>query len=249
MSDEPPIVYLVLGAVGSGRRDVVQDLIAGGLGEDERSVVFGAESEVTATETVWRWDDDGEMSAAWPADAGVGFFILDGRANPVDQIEAFKAWLQRTGVELARVICVVHCRMLEQHPPLLHWYDACIHFSDIALLNRREDVANKWLSEYMVRFAKRHIPCLVDMVKKGRIKNPALVLDLQTRRLSHWFDAEADADWKSFVTDAETLIIDEAEGDDAEDEVDGDEDEYLARHLSGARKKVLPNIEDYLPTR
>lgn len=247
MNAGKPLVYLVLGAAGSGRREVVQDLIAAGLDDTTRAVVFGSESERSGSEIPWRWTDDDRLEAAWPADAEAGFFIADGRSDPIDLIEAFKGWSQHAGVEIARVICVVHCRLLKEQPPLVHWYDACIHFSDIVLLNRREGVENKWMSDYQARFAKLCLPCLVDLVRKGCVKNPALVLDLQTRRLSHWFDADEGEDWKSFVTDPDTVIIDEGAGEEEEDE-DEEEDEYLARHPGGGRKKVLPDIRDYLST-
>ena len=32
---------------------------------------------------------------------------------------------------------------------LLAWYDACVHFSDVVLLQRREGVANKWVSDFL----------------------------------------------------------------------------------------------------
>jgi len=246
MSDEKPLVYLVLGAIGSGRREVVADLIASGLDAADTPVVLTAESEGGTDETTWRWNDDGEIESAWPATARVGFFIADGRGNPVDQVEAFKTWIAGVGVELARVICVVHCRLLHANPPLLHWYNACIHFTDIVLLNQRDGVENKWMSDYQLSFGKRHLPCLVDLVKKGRVKNPALVLDLQARRWSHWFDEEDEDDWKSYVSDPDTIMIDEDDVGATEQDEEQEEDEYLTRHLGGGRKKIIPDIRDYL---
>lgn len=246
---EAKLVYLVLGGIGSGRREVVADLVATGLDESDRAVIFTAASEAPDDGLTWHWDDQGEIQAAWPAGANLGFFVADGYGDPVDQIEAFKGWLVRAEVGLARVICVVHCQLLEANPPLMHWYDACIHFSDIVLLSQRDGVNNKWMSDYQARFVKRCLPCLVEMVRKGRVKNPALVLDLQPRRMSHWFEDDDEEDaWKSYATDPDTMIIDDEEGDEpAEEEVE-EEDEYLARHLGGGRKKVLPDIRDYLAT-
>lgn len=247
MSEDSPLVYLVLGAEGAGRREVVADLIAGGLDASAGALVFGSEGECREDETAWRWNDDDQIEASWPPGSRVGFFIADGRSDPVDLVEAFKGWAQQAGVEVARVICVVHCQLLKEHAPVVHWYDACIHFSDIVLLNRRDGVENKWMSDYQARFAKRYLPCLVEVVKKGRVKNPALVLDLQVRRLSHWFDADENEDWKSYVTDPDTIIMEEDEDSAADDdEAEGEEDEYLARHPGGGRKKVLPDIRDYL---
>ena len=251
MSADKPLVYLILGAAGSGRREIVADVIEGGMAKDASPVVFVAsdENESTAeslTATPWDWTESGEIEATWPTEASAGFFITDGRGDPVDQVEAFKSWMGTQGVELARVISVIHCSLIAAHSPLLGWHDACIHFSDITLLNRREDVANKWLSDYQARFAKRYIPCLVEMLKKGRVKNPGLVLDQQTRRLSHWFDEDETDDWKNFVTDAGDVIIEDEAADDPDEEINEEEDEYLARYPGGDRKKVIPNISEYL---
>ena len=251
MSDDKPLIYVVSGAAGSGRREIIADLIDGGAEKIEAPAILTAETEAVVDEpgsasSTWRWNQAGEIEATWPAGAKIGFFLMDGRSNPVDQFEALKPWMAAQGLELARVICVIHCSLLEAHEPMLQWYDAAVHFSDIALLNRREGVANKWLSDYRARFEKRHIPCLVDLVKKGRVKNPALVLDLQTRRLSHWFDEEDVDDWRAFVADAEDVIIEDEAGEDVDDEDDDAEDEYLARYSGGGRRKVIPDINDYL---
>jgi hypothetical protein len=252
MSTDSPIVYILVGAAGSGRREAVIDLIDGGLPTDEQTVVFLADSEVTDPldeklgDTVrWRYSEANAIEAAWPVVATVGFFITDGRRDPVDQIEALKPWIESQGIELARVICIYHCQLVEANKPLLTWYDACVHFSDIVLLNRREGIGNKWLSDLRIRFEKQFIPCLIEIVKKGRVHNPALVLDPLPRRLSHWFD-EVEESWTDLVDDSgETLILEDGEEVEAE-EVD-DEDIYLARQTSGRRKRVIPDINDYLP--
>lgn len=252
MSAEKPLVYLILGAAGAGRREVVADLIEGGGFAPEKTAVIISENEIGDEQPTglnpitWHADEDNNIEATWPAEATVGFFITDGRSNPVDQIEAFKPWLEEQGLELARVICVVHCRLLARHSALNVWYDACVHFSDYVLLHQRDGVDNKWLSDYRTHFAKRYIPSLIDMVKKGRVKNPALVLDQQTRRLSHFFDEDETDGWKAFVADAEDVIIGDEAEDDLDDEVNADEDEYLARYPSGGRRRVIPKISEYL---
>lgn len=251
MSEEKPLVYLILGAAGAGCQEIVADVIDGGMDKDAAPVVFVAESETETSPDglepeTWKWNDVGEIDATWPAGVPVGFFVSDGRGNPVDQVEAFKPWMASQGVELARVICVIHCNLIAAQAPLMVWYDACIHFSDIALLNRRENVENKWLSDYQSRFAKRHIPCLVEMMKKGRVKNPGLVLDQQARRLSHWFDEPESDDWKTLVAAMEDVIIEDEAADDPDEEASEEEDEYLARHPGGDRKKVIPKISEYL---
>ena len=247
-----PLVYLILGAAGSGRREVLADLIADGLEEGDRAAVMFAEGESMSDFddrlpglSLWTWEGgliDGEL----PADATHVFFVTHGRHNPVEQTEAFKAWLAVRGGELARVLAIVDCRLAEQNPPLLAWFEACIHFADVVLLTRRELVANKWLSGFLDHFQRRFYPCLIEVTKAGRVKNPRLVLDRQARRMSHFLDDEQD--W--VVTGADGVVIDaddegEAEG---EEEVQAapEEDPYLAKDAAGRRAKRLPDITKYL---
>jgi hypothetical protein len=250
MNSEKPLVYLILGAVGSGRRAVIADLIEDGLVEGDRAVVLLSDAEPAdefdaKLPGLARWNWTGELiEAALPREATHVFFVTDGRTSPVDQAEVFKAWLEAQGGELARVICVVNCQLAEKHPPLLAWYDACVHFSDVVLLNHREGVANKWMSDFQAHFKSRFLPCLFEMVKAGRVKNPAVVLDPQARRMSHVFDAEQD--W--IFTDAEGKVIDEdeeAEGDE-EVEVTPEIEPYFERLNGSRRVKEVPDLRKYL---
>jgi len=238
MSDRPQ-VYLILGAAGSGRREIVADLIEAGLGAGATVHSLLAETEAAGaadarlgTLARWRWAD-GRIAARLPA--ATVFFFADGRRNPVDQIEAFQAWLAAGGGELARILCVVHCSLAARHPPLLAWFDACVHFADVVLFNRREGVENKWFSAFRAHFAGQFLPCLFEVVKAGRVANPALILEPQARRLSHCFDAEQD--W---------------EVDDGEEETEGEvemhpvDDPYLQRRPGGRRVRELPDIAQFL---
>ncbi len=248
MADDSPLVYFVLGATGSGRRDVLADLIANGLPADAGAQVLLAAGEAASDAddrlpVIGRWSLEGERLST-PEIAGSGdlFIVSDGRGNPVDQLEALKPWMERHGFALARVVCVVNCQLAEANPALLAWYDACIHFSDVVLLANRDGVANKWLSDFQSHFRDQFMPALFEMVKQGRVKNPALVLDPQPRRLSHYFDE--DEDW---------LIDGVGEEDDAEIEAGTEEvevtkveDPYFARRVGGRREKEIPAIADFL---
>jgi len=245
-----PLVYLVLGTSGSGRREVIADLIEGGLAEGDRAAVLLSKAEPAHESdaklpAVTRWVWTGELiEGALPTDATRIFFVTDGRSSPVDQIEVFKPWLEAQGGELARVICVVDCQLSEKNPPLLAWHDACIHFADVALLNRREGVANKWLSDFQAHFKSQYIPCLFEFVKSGRVKTPGLVLEPQARRMSHVFDEEQD--W--IFTDAEGEEIDEDEETEGDEEVEAkaEEDPYFARLNGGRRVKEIPDVARFL---
>ena len=247
-----PLVYLILGAPGSGRREVLADLIADGLEPGEPAAVLlpAAEPETAADAalpgvTRWTWLDEGAIAASLPAGARRVFFVVEGRRNPVDQVEAFRAWLEAQGGEIGRVICVVHSQLAARHPALLAWFEACVHFSDVVLLNRREGVENKAISDFLTHFKKLYYPCHFEHLKENRVKNPALVLEPQARRMSHVFDEEQD--W--IFTNAEGEEIDEQEEtEDGDDEIEAkpEEDPYFERRNGGRRVKEIPNIADYL---
>lgn len=249
-SSDKPLVYLILGAAGSGRREIVCDLIDAGLDEGNTAAVMLAQSETPGefdaklpNLTHWSWADE-LIEGRLPTEASHIFFVTDGRANPVEQIEVFKTWIEAQGGEVARVLCVVNCQLAEKNSALLAWYEACVHFSDVVLLTRREGVENKWLSGFLAHFEKQFYPCLFELVKNGRVKNPALVLDPLARRMSHVFDAEQN--W--VFTDAEGEVIDEEEEAEGEEEIEAspEEDPYFARDAAGRRAKRIPDIAKFL---
>jgi len=254
MAAEKPLVYLLLGSPGSGRREVLADLLDGGLDEGDRPAVLLSAAEPPAeadlrlgTPERWRWEE-GRIEAAVPTGADRVFFVAEGRRNPVDQLEAFKLWLPGQGLELGRVICVVDCAFASAHPQLQPWFDACIHFSDVVLLNHRDGVPNKWLSDFQSRYKDQCFPCLFEFVKKGRVHNPRLILEPLALRISHAFDAEPD--WVILDEDGEELEADAEDegGAEGEEEVElvAKEDPYFVRWSSGRREKELPNLEKFL---
>lgn len=242
--------YLLLGAAGSGRRELLADLLETALAADGRAILAVAETETAdpadaalaalagLTVVRWRLADGTIVMPDFAADGPV-FVLADGRANPVDQVEAFKPWVESIGGELGRILCVVNCRLAEQHARLVAWYEACIHFADVVLLAKREGVANKWLSDFEARFKDKFYPCLFESLKHGRVKNPALVLDPQPRRMSHYFD---EPDW-------EAAAEDEDDGEEGEVELQPAEDIYLERRAGGRRVKEIPSIAEFLEPR
>ena len=267
-----PLVYLVIGPAGSGRRALLADIIAGGLGADEHALVLLSKDESdnapdaglrAAGGCVARWGwlergggPDGPGGRIETGDTGAGgaggathvFFVADGRRNPVDQIEAFKPWLQAFGGELARVMCVVDCALGSQHRELLAWLDACVHFSDIVLLARREGAPGKWVSDFQARYKDRFYPCLFEFVKGGVVRNPLLVLVPETRRMSHYFD-EPSYELAGGGGIEEGFDDDDAPAKRKSDdriEVVEETDEFLARRAGGRRVREIPDIARYL---
>lgn len=237
---EKPLIYFILGAPGSGRRELVFDLIQAGLDKEARPLVLISDKEQpnssqtpgdNVTVGAWTWDGK-NLNLDLPAEFTHIFLIADGRGNPVDQIEAFSLWLPDQEMELARILTIVNAQFAAAHKELLRWYEACIHFSDIVFLNRREDVSQKWISEFTDYFKKeQHYPCHFEQVKKGKVKNPALILEPEPRRISLIFD------------ELPALEEDEEEEDLGEEETG---DPYLQRLPSGRRTKQIPDINRYL---
>jgi hypothetical protein len=269
---EAPLVYIILGASGSGRREVLADLIDGGLAEGDRAAVLLSSTEAASEHDAklahiarWKWHD-GVVDAVLPPGATHVFFVTDGRLNPVDQLEALQKWLKVVQADLGRVITVVNCQLAEKHAALVAWYEACVHFSDVALLNRREGVANKWMSDFQLRFKEACFPCLFEIVKAGRVKNPLVILDPQARRMSHIFDIDewTGIDLEGVEFGTEGADEPEEEGD-APSKADGDKkkghpnqspvddddwlpekEAYFETLPNGKRAKEIPDITKYL---
>lgn len=249
MSPSPPLVYMVLGTPGSGRRALLLDLIENGLTPAEKATVLvaeseaadPAESELVARPNVsvrrWRWQAPGFPER--PADAaGHLFFLADPLVPVVDQLEALKPWLDEQGLGLGRVLTVVDCGLAEKLPALQGWFDACIHFSDVVLLTRREGVANKWLSDFLAHYRDQFFPCHFIQVKRKGLENPALILDPTPRRVSQYFDETEELPDVAIESDDEEL--------EEEDEDAPVEDPYLERMRGGRRVKEVPDLRDHL---
>lgn len=244
----PPLVYVFLGASGSGRHELLADIIAG-MPDTARITVSLPEAtrdEGPALRSLrqgflrsdWRWSE-GELEAEIPEGTTHFFFLTRGDTDPVDQIEALYHWTRDNEIDMGRIVTVVHCRLLFENAGLEKWFDACIHFSDYVLLNRREGVPEGWMKAFQDRYRSAFFPCIFEMVKKGRVKNPALVLDAFPRRISHLFDERELAD---LDTDLE---LEEGEADE-ESEPEAGTDPYLERLPSGRRAREIPDIARFL---
>jgi len=111
---------------GLRTREVLADLIEDGLGEGTGAVLVSstewpdpADAKLGAFGR-WTLLPEAQVEADMPADATHVFIVLDGRLNPVDQIEAFKSWLGDRLAEVARVVCVVNCQLLEKNRSSSH---------------------------------------------------------------------------------------------------------------------------------
>ena len=244
MLDTKPLVYLVFGIPNSGRREVIFDLIEGGIPENEQIIYFRPQDEaacaydeqIEALDNVsvvgWNLKDckvtHGKISAA-PKKI---IFLAPGLSDPSNCAEGLKTWCDHNKCQIARLVTVTHCHFLSENPRAKTWFDACIHFSDVVLLNRREQAGNKWVRDFETAYKKACNPARFVKVKKGRVSNPVEILDPTARRTSLYFD--------------ELLPI---EDDDFEDDQQPDDikiDTYIERLESGHRVKQIPAIAKLL---
>ena len=244
-------VYFILGTPGSGRRAVVRDLVENGLAAGEKALVLLADRELAdpadeklaALENAevrrWTWTEPA-LPPVEGLDGATVFFIADSLASPMDQLEALKPWLEEHGATLARVFCVVDCQLAEKQPVLRQWFDACIHFSDVVFLTKRDGIPNKWLSDFIKHFKDEYFPCHFVQVKaKGDLATPLVWLDPTARRVSQYFDEGESYEIEGLETDDEE--------DDEEDTGLLPPEPYFVRLSSGRREKEVPDLRDYLP--
>lgn len=242
-----PFIYIFLGVTGAGRRTVVADLITRGMGEDDQVAVLtnedSAGSDVMKTLALnprvrlinWQLNEENHIVVQDDlASMDSIFFITHGKQSPVDQMESLVAWVNDEDFEVGRIFTVVDCGLFSTQPKLMPWIEACIHFSDVVCLNKRESVSQVWLKGFVERFQKEQCyPCLFENVKKGRVSDPAMLLHPEARRISHVFD-ERDAIYE--------LGFDQDNLPDEPFELKVKEDPYFEKLPSGGRCKPIPDI-------
>lgn len=247
---DTPLVYLFFGSPGSGRREILNDLLEFGLENGDRAVVLESSrelesgSEWSASQKVstfsYEWKDDSLILPEIDASDSDLFLLADGLTDPADFIEFFFNWISESEYELARIFTVVDCQLVARTSKAIVWYDCCIHFSDVVLLNRRDGLSNKVVNDFIDRYRKQYYPCFFEMVKKGRVKNPSLILDPSPRRIARLFD------------DPEPIDDDDEKEDFSDDELtpgDPSKDPFLKRVASGRRERVLPDMGQLLGNR
>lgn len=247
-------IYIILGATGSGRREIAFDLIEHcGANQTGKTVVLLAEDEKVSpydeqvqalpevTFISWQLNPEGEIiTHDLPDDRKTLFFFTNGCLNPVDQIEALIAWTNINDLQVARTLCVINCELCHKEIALNSWYEACIHFSDVVLLNKRKAVTNNWIRDFVQHYEKNHYPCLFELIKKGRVFNPATVLYPESRRLSLIFDdsySEIEANPPEIKFERDSIY---------EEDQPVEIDPYLERLPDGRRAIMIPDICDYL---
>ncbi len=236
-------LYFILGAAGSRRRLVLADLVAEGLMPTDRAAVLLSDAETPdaagdaalaksgAAVARWSWAKP-EIEFEMPEDASHLFLVADGRSNPVDQIEALRELLPlRPELRLARVIFVADAALLHAHAELQPWFDACAHYADVVLLTKVEGLDQKWVNGFEKRYRDQYFPFLYEIVRRDQLKNPAVLLVPEARRVAQVFDEDI------------------ALADETDEEIEAamaENDKYFARTRGGSRVEQIPNLGAFL---
>ena len=239
----PVELYFILGSAGAQRRIVVADLVAEGLMPADRAAILLSADEAPdaagdaalakcgAVVARWTWAKP-EMDFEVPEGITHLFLVADGRSNPVDQVEALRELLlMRTDLRLARVIFVADAALLHAQAELQPWYDACAHYADVVLLTKIGGLDQKWVGAFEKRYREQYFPFLYEIVRRDQLKNPAVLLVPEARRVSQVFDEDI------------------ALADESDEEIEAakaENDKYFARTRGGSRVEPIPDIAAFL---
>ncbi|MCH8474409.1 MAG: hypothetical protein LAT55_04180 [Opitutales bacterium] len=262
-------LYILLGTLDSTRDGIVRDLLPT-LSEDDNQTIniYRAESETDQTLTLesipekdfpavfpgtWQWKDD-QIHLSPAPEKGPVLLLGSSLEDPRDLLEKLPTLLDAQGLSLGRILTSVNCQLLHANESLRPWFEACIHFSDYVFLANRNGVPDKWVREYQKHFEKECYPCHFELLRKTGVKNPALVLHPEARRLSHFFDVSPDEirqNLDDLPDDLPEIVYEGEDQEDPEDEEEAEEfaeDLYLRRNLSGRREITLPAMEKFFPS-
>lgn len=230
-------VYVLLAADGPERFESLGKTVRSEVLPDEEVTVLVATGEEAVAQAAWTGERAIRTVAGWSIDARgnlrgpalpddprqIVIFLSHGSASPVDFLEALQRWLVENGGRVGRITTLVNCTRCAADAAVRHWYDACIHFSDLVWLGNREGVEPKWVKDFEEGFRKRAFPCLFDGLKKGQPANPNWFFECEDRRIS--------------------LLFDEIEDDPEDDEMpENPVDPYLDRNLGGGRRREVRDI-------
>lgn len=243
MKDNPIWLNLLLSGPNPNRWKMVREIVHHTLPKEEGlTVIVSAEEEAAAREFL----DPGRFRVAeWSLLNGTIEFsedlsptrahlLLYGRPEFADNlIEALVDGYRNSLFEMGRIATHVHSGWCSSDETARAWYEASIHFSDLVLLDNREEVEDPWVRNYQEKFRKQRYPCLFDLVRKGLPKHPDWLFESQPRRLSLVFDPD---DLSGFANN-DYDFDDEEEDPDDEEEPAGDP--YLRRNVAGERERSV----------
>jgi hypothetical protein len=231
----PLIIFL--GVTGSGRTIAIKELTTNAWPEGKKIRVLFEKSESASDDDCWNFQN-GEAIIPQPGQEDAAILVTQGKLSPVDQMEAIHRALATSRWQCQRILTIVDCPLASRHHELTEWYQACIHFSDVVILNRRWEVPGQWVSKFLEPYEADFYPCLfINLLKNGTFQNPAAVIEGEPLRLSHIFD-EIDA--------VDEMEFDEDNLPDEPFDLVRQPDKYFARDELGRRKISVPDISEIL---
>lgn len=242
MKDDPLWLNLLLSGPHPGRWKMVREIVHHTLPKEEGLNLYVSEGEESTARELF--DPDRFRIAEWYLeDQTIAFSedLAENRANLLlyglpkfadELIEGLVNGFRQSAFEMGRIATHVHCGWCATLDDARNWYEAAIHFSDLVLLDNRDEVEDPWVRDYQEKFRKQRYPCLFDLVRKGLPKHPTWLFDSQPRRLSLVFDPD---DLSGFA--ANDYEFDEEE--DLEDEEEAVGDPYLRRNVAGERERSV----------
>jgi hypothetical protein len=249
-------VYLVLGLPGSGRHELVSNLIDDGLPDSPAVSVYLAPGDAVPTNegeasplsklakvTIVPYTFDKDHFVVPPEgepeeEPDTVFFLANGRISVIDQLEAFGPWLKSRGWELARILLVVDSTLAAAQPKVEEWYEVGVHFADCVLMNRRTVLNQTWVQQFQKKFFALRYPCQFMPVKQGRVDNAMVALFPEPRRMTLTFDD---------IDPIDQLDLDEENLPEEPFNLENKPDPYFERLPSGHRCKHVPDVTAFLP--
>ena len=178
----------------------------------------------------------GEPLGSVEFEATALFFKLAHNRELLDQIEAFRNYIESHDLSVNRVLAILNSKMVKEQENLAQWFEAAIHFSDYVLLTRIKEVPHDFVQKFKQIFEEEKCyPCLFEGIKDTKVKNPQLALDKEPRRMTHIFDD---------IDVFDEMDLDEDNLPDKPFVIERNTDPFLKINDEGKRLIILPKICD-----
>lgn len=168
--------------------------------------VILAGDDISATETAAElFAGAGKMSVntQWVHEADL--YVEHITADPREALEALPEKLVKHELELARIIAVVDAAEVEKRGELKPWLEMMAHFADVMLLKNTRQASPAWLGALKKSWKDR--PMMVvdwpEALKKNADAQKAAIAYPEARRLSQYFDADAQMEVPVFESEEE----------------------------------------------
>jgi hypothetical protein len=210
-----------------------------GPGNSERNAILAdfCDIEAPAEAVLLTISPETVDSLTLPEDASSVFLV--GEGDLIDLIEALAKWLSDHERELTRVITIFPLPLLHEHKEIIAWLEAAVFFSDVLLLTQTGSLKKNVVRQAIEIFStQRCYPCYIEEVSPiGKCRNPALILDSEIRRMSHYFEGEeliAECDENEDLTAFSSVFP-----------LKNPDRDYFTRLADGRRLYRLPKLDNF----